>query len=144
MSELPYSLEFEQDTLGGFLFFPSWINDPDFEPRLKVEDFFDNRHKLIYAAMLELDKRDLLFWGEIEVRQELLRNGKLHQVGRDYLHSLAKRAYEKSKNLPHSHEPNEYAPTVKDLAIRRRIILQSQKNVQAALDYTQPFYKGRR
>jgi replicative DNA helicase len=140
MSELPYSREVEEDCIAGFLFFPGWIRDPDFEPQLKAEDFYDWKCRTIFNIMLKLNSQHLTYWGEDAVRAQLANEGVLTEIGEDYVHTLARRAYFRSQQDRHIHEPQHYAVIVKDYSLRRAQLLKAQKLAAEALDPARLFY----
>lgn len=142
MSELPYCREAEEDCIAGFMFFPDWVRDPDFEPILTPEDFYDFKCREIFRAMLKLNYRHLSYWGEDELSAELARTGKLAEIGgAEYIHGLAQRAYFRSQQDRHSHEPQHYAVIVKEMSLCRAQLLKAQQLATEAMDRARTYIK---
>lgn len=106
----PAAVDAERATLGSILIDSrSLLEVISF---LKVEDFWLQRNRWIYGAILEVNKR-----GEeidvISVAAELRNQGRLDQIGGDsYLTSL---------DAPHSLHISTYAGLVEATAVRRRL-----------------------
>lgn len=120
----PHSIEAEQSVLGSVLIDKdAFINISDF---ITADDFYDNRHREIYGALLELFKRyqpiDVLTVANI-----LEENDRLVEVGNsDYLIQL-------TQSVPTSSHVYHYAQIVKQKSTLRKLILAGQQI--AALGY---------
>lgn len=140
--ELPYSKIIEEDCLGGFMVCHYYLGDPEFTPVLTPDDFYLWRHKQVFKAMLDLQRRGIQPH-EVNVKKELARTGKLAKVGgRDFIHHLIYCAYSRSRpgdNRPY--DPYHTAPIVRSYKLRRDALILAQALAQAALDFTKPFQR---
>lgn len=110
---LPHALASEAGILGGILLRPDILSElPDLEP----EDFYDGKHRLIFAAMrqLESDHKPI---DAITVERELVRRDRLTAVGGPgILGELALRVPTESNVLV-------YAEEVRQLSLARAMML---------------------
>lgn len=113
MSTPPHSERAEAAVLGAVLADPRLL--PLVADILKPEDFFIERHRLIFAAMLSLERAGQGL-DHITLAEKLEEGGTLRKVGgAPYLMELDQRA-------PLPHHAVEYAQRVKELAIQRAVL----------------------
>ena len=109
----PQHLDLEKSLLGAILITDDCL--PDITEMVKPDDFYDERHRLIYGAMYKLYEKhrpvDLLTVAEELGKQKLTERA----GGASYLSELA--GY-----VPTAAHAKAYAETVKEDAIRRRLI----------------------
>ncbi len=121
----PQSLDVEASLLGSLLIdTDSFIKIAD---RLQAEDFFDERHRMIYIAMRSLhDKRSPI---DILTLSEQLKNaGRLDMIGgASFLTEL-------TNTVPTAAHLEQYAEIVAEKAIRRRLIMASEDIASVSLD----------
>ncbi len=122
---LPYSEESERAVLGGILLDPSVL--PSVSGRLKSEDFYVERHQLLYQVMLELQEQQT----QIDLRTvqaKLEQQGKFESAGGiTYLATL-------DLDLPDIGRIDSYAEIVKERSVRRRLISASSQIIRDCLD----------
>jgi replicative DNA helicase len=122
---LPYSEESERAVLGGILLDPSVL--PTVAGRLKAEDFYVERHQLLYQVMLELQEQQT----EIDLRTvqaRLEQQGKFDSAGGiSYLATL-------DLDLPDIGRIDAYSEIVKERSVRRRLIQASTQIIRDCLD----------
>lgn len=121
----PQSLDIESSLLGGLLIdSDAFIKIGDM---LRADDFYDERHKAIFAAMSQLhDKRSPV---DILTLSEKLKNGKRLDAigGASYLTEL-------TNMVPTASHVEQYAEIIADKAIRRRLIKVSQEIADVGSD----------
>jgi replicative DNA helicase len=121
----PQSLDVEASLLGSLLIdSDAFIKIGD---QLQADDFFDERHRLVYAAMKTLhDKRSPI---DILTLSEQLKNaGRLDVIGgASYLTEL-------TNIVPTAEHLEQYANIVAEKAIRRRLIIASEDIASVSLD----------
>ena len=122
---LPRSEEAERAVLGAVLLDPYSL--PSVSARLITEDFFSDRHRLIYQAMLDLQEESVsidlrTLQGRLEQRKQFEQIG-----GIAYLAAL-------DLDLPDLARVDAYVQIVKERSIRRRLIQASQQVVRDCLD----------
>ena len=109
----PCSMAAEQALLGGLMLDPEALLD--LEGRLRPEDFYFQRHQLIFQAMLELARKDKPVDG-VTLKEALAGSNGLDRVGGEaYLAELVG-AVPTAKNIRH------YAGIVRAKAMLRRLI----------------------
>lgn len=112
-SSLPHSEESERAVLAGVLLDPGLF--PMLSARLSAEDFYSERNRTVYGAMLEVQEAD----SEIDLRTvqaALEQQNKLEAVGGvAYLSSL-------DLQLPDLGRLENYVEIVKERSVRRRLI----------------------
>jgi replicative DNA helicase len=122
---LPHSQESERAVLGGVLLDPSVL--PTISGRLRAEDFYSERHQLLYQAMLDLQDEQV----EIDLRTlqaRLEQRGQLEMVGGlAYLTGL-------DLDLPDIGRIDAYVEIVKERSVRRRLIQLSGQIIRNCLD----------
>ena len=122
---LPYSEESERAVLGGILLDPTVL--PTVSGRLKSEDFYLERHQVLYQAMLDLQEEqtgiDLR-----TVQAKLEQQGKFETTGGiSYLATL-------DLDLPDIGRIDAYTEIVKERSVRRRLIQASGQIIRDCLD----------
>jgi replicative DNA helicase len=122
---LPHSEESERAVLGGVMLDPAVL--PTISGRLRPEDFYLERHQVLYQAMLDL--QDELV--EIDLRTlqaKLEQQGKFGNVGGlSYLTGL-------DLDLPDIGRVDSYVEIVKERSVRRRLIQASGQIIRDCLD----------
>ena len=119
---LPQSLEAEQSLLGCLINKPSKIQD--IEDIVHVSDFYSDKHKVLYAALKELNAKDNGI--DIVTLLEDLRMGdKLTEAGGvSYITELS--------NVLYTSNVNSYIDIIKDKANRRALIRLGRETIQDA------------
>lgn len=121
----PHSLDAESSVLGALLIDKdAVIAVAEF---LIEEDFYDERNKQIYRAILTLyDERSAI--DILTVSQKLKQNKQLKQIGgASYLTDLA-------NNVPTAAHVEHYGKIVKDLSVKRSLLRAASKLVDFSLD----------
>lgn len=122
---LPHSEESERAVLGGVMLDSSIL--PTISGRLRAEDFYSERHQLLYQAMLDLQEEQV----EIDLRTlqaRLEQRGQFEMVGGlAYLSGL-------DLDLPDIGRVDTYVEIVKERSIRRRLIQMSGRIIRDCLD----------
>jgi replicative DNA helicase len=95
--------------------------------RIQSDDFFDERHRMIFAAMRSLhDKRSPL--DILTLSEQLKSDGRLDMIGgASYLTEL-------TNTVPTAAHMEQYAEIVADKAIRRRLIVASEDIASVSFD----------
>jgi replicative DNA helicase len=110
---MPHDLDAERAVLGAILLDPTALHAAT--EALQPEDLHLEAHRLILAAMIELQAREAGI-DMLTVRGELQRAGKSEAAGGPaYLADL-------TSGMPHGLNVRHYAALVKDSSVRRRII----------------------
>jgi replicative DNA helicase len=122
---LPHSEESERAVLGGVLLDPTIL--PTISGRLRAEDFYQERHQILYQVMLDLQDEQT----EIDLRTL---QAKLQQ--RDQLDMVGGLAYLTGLDLdlPDIGRIDTYAEIVKERSVRRRLITMSGQIIRNCLD----------
>ena len=122
---LPHSTESERAVLAGVLLEPETL--PTIAGRLLPEDFYFEKHQVIYDAMIHLQREGV----EIDLRTlqaRLEQQKKLEQVGGlSYLAGL-------DVDLPDLGRIDSYVEIVKERSLRRRLIRACGEVTRACLD----------
>jgi replicative DNA helicase len=123
----PHNLEAEKATLGAVLLDPDALDVA--LQYLRSNDFYKNRHKLIFTSILELSEKndniDLL-----TVVQQLKSEGKLEEAGgAGYISAL-------TSEVPSSANIEYYAKIVQEGSVRRLLLKISGSMVAGAMDDT--------
>jgi replicative DNA helicase len=121
----PHSIEAEESVLGGILLDADAINIC--LERLTANDFYRAAHRAIFEAMVHLtDRREPI--DIVTLSSELRSMGLLEQSGGlDNLSRLA-------SVVPSAANIGFYARTVKEMAVRRRVIHESSKAIENAFE----------
>ncbi|MDT9723803.1 replicative DNA helicase [Xylanibacillus composti] len=122
--QLPCDLSAEQSVIGAILLDPKVIEQA--EDRLRAEEFYDERHSMIYEAMLELRESgagiDMVTLGST-----LRDNGQLSKAGGIvYLTHLA-------SSVPSAANISHYVEIVKDKHLHRQTIISLQRQLRQAI-----------
>jgi replicative DNA helicase len=121
----PHSLDAERSVLGCLMVEP--VRLADVEDQLTAEEFYRDAHQRIYSAMQRLGGRGVRF-DFVTLKDELAQAGDIDRVGgAAYLSSLAD-GVPRGVNLTH------YAATVRDKALRRKILAAAAEMSVAARD----------
>jgi len=121
----PQNIDVEASLLGSLLIdSDAFIKIGD---RIRSDDFFDERHRLIFAAMRSLhDKRSPL--DILTLSEQLKGDGRLDMIGgASYLTEL-------TNTVPTAAHMEQYAEIVADKAIRRRLISASEDIASVSFD----------
>ncbi|HEY3571369.1 MAG TPA: replicative DNA helicase [Thermoanaerobaculia bacterium] len=122
---LPHSEESERAVLGGVMLDPSVL--PTISGRLRAEDFYSERHQLLYQAMLDLREEQV----ETDLRTlqaRLEQRGQLEMIGGlAYLTGL-------DLDLPDIGRIDTYVEIIKERSVRRRLIQMSGEIIRNCLD----------
>ena len=118
----PQNLEAETSVLGSILLSEQALDALLIEVKLKADDFYRERHRLIFRAMLRLkEKTDPEPVDARTVPAELPRGGDLEEAGGSgYVHSLA-------TMVPTAANVRQYARIVKEHALLRRLLEATRK-----------------
>ncbi|MCB1036040.1 MAG: replicative DNA helicase, partial [Acidobacteria bacterium] len=120
-STLPSSPEAERAVLAAVMLEPSLL--PVISARLTAEDYYLERHRLVYQAMIDLQEDQVsidlrTLQARLEIRSELEAAG-----GLAYLATL-------DADLPDLSRVDAYAEIVKERSIRRRLIQASTEIIR--------------
>ena len=119
----PHNLEAEQSVLGAMILDRDVI--PEVMTILNEEDFYQPRHRLLYAAIASLSDRSLAV-DYITLTEELQRRDQLEAAGgRDYLVEVEER-------VPSSAHAVEHARIVREGSLLRRLIHRCQEITEDA------------
>src|SRR4029079_12582410 len=122
---LPHSEESERAVLGGVLLDPSVL--PTISGRLRAEDFYGERHPILYQGTLDLQEEQV----EIDLRTlqaKLEQRGQIEMVGGlAYLTGL-------DLDLPDIGRIDAYVEIVKERSVRRRLIHTGGEIIRNCLD----------
>ncbi len=126
---LPHHAESERAVLGGLLLDPAEL--ADVRSRLQADDFYDERHRLLYRAMLAIadggSTIDLL-----TLRAYLEQAGSFEEIGGlGYLVTL-------DTDLPDLGRLAEYVEIIRDRSGRRATIAAARKAITAAAGTAEP------
>lgn len=122
---LPHSEESERAVLGGVMLDPAAL--PTISGRLRPEDFYLERHQLLYQAMLDLQE-ELVAIDLRTLQAKLQQQGKLDASGGlAYLTGL-------DLDLPDIGRIDNYVEIVKERSVRRRLIQASGQIIRDCLD----------
>jgi replicative DNA helicase len=127
----PQSIEAESSVLGAILIAEQALDGIEIDVRLRPDDFYRQRHRLIFKAMLRLrEKREPEAVDVLTVCEELTRAGELEEVGGEaYVHSLP-------NMVPAVANARHYARIVKDHAQMRRLIDATREIQESARSFS--------
>ncbi|HEX2223721.1 MAG TPA: replicative DNA helicase, partial [Thermoanaerobaculia bacterium] len=122
---LPHSEESERAVLGGILLDPVLL--PTISGRLRAEDFYLERHQVLYQAMLDLqDEQTAIDLRTLQAKLE--QRAQLDLVGGlAYIASL-------DLDLPDIGRTDAYVEIIKERSVRRRLIQASGQIIRDCLD----------
>lgn len=121
----PHDEQAEASVLGAIMLADRWLDTITVDVRLRAEDFYRPRHRLIYRAMLDLgaDSEPI---DTLTVANRLTEGGNLEDAGgKDYIETLVTR-------IPAIGNTKQYAQIVKEQALLRGLI-QASHNIQTAV-----------
>jgi replicative DNA helicase len=120
----PQNLEAETSVLGSILLSEQALDPLLIDVKLKADDFYRERHRLIYRAMIRLkEKADPEPVDVLTVSEQLAKSGELEEAGgTEYVHSLP-------NLVPAAGNVRHYAKIVKEHALSRRL-LQTTREIQ--------------
>src|ERR671938_667323 len=118
----PQNEEAETSVLGAILLSEQALDGLMIDVKLRPDDFYRERHRLIFRAMLRLkDKADPEPIDALTVSEELARAGELDEAGGPgYVHSLP-------NLVPAAANVRHYARIVKEHALMRRLLAEARK-----------------
>lgn len=127
----PHNHEAEISVLGAILISDRVFDRVVVDTKLRADDFYRDRHRLIYQAMLRLkEKAEPEPIDVVTVCEELQRAGQLEAAGgATYIHSLPT-LVPATANAPH------YAKIVRDLAQLRRLLDATMEIRERVLSHT--------
>jgi replicative DNA helicase len=113
----PQNQEAEVSVLGAILLSEQALDGLLIDVKLRADDFYRQRHRLIFAAMIRLkEKVDPEPIDVLTVSEELTRAGELEEAGgTGYVHSLP-------NLVPAAGNVRQYARIVKDHSLLRRLL----------------------
>ena len=113
----PQNVEAETSVLGAILLAEQALDGVLVDVRLAPEDFYRQRHRLIFRAMVSLrEKPEPEAVDAVTVCEELQRTGELQEAGgHDFVHSLP-------STVPAAGNARHYARIVKENAMLRRLL----------------------
>jgi replicative DNA helicase len=113
----PHNLEAETSVLGAILLSDHALDGILIDVKLKADDFYRERHRLIFRSMIRLkEKVDPEPVDVLTVQADLARTGELEEAGGEaYIHSLP-------SLVPAAGHVRHYARIVKEHAVRRRVL----------------------
>jgi replicative DNA helicase len=113
----PQNEEAETSVLGAILLSEQALDGLQIEVKLRPDDFYRERHRLIYQAMIRLkEKADPEPVDALTVTEQLARSGELEEAGGTaYVHSLP-------NLVPSAGNVRHYGRIVKNHALMRRLL----------------------
>ena len=127
----PQNIEAETSVLGAVLLAEQALDGIEIDVRLTPDDFYRERHGLIFRAMVRLkDKAEPV--DALTVCDELKRSGDLEQAGGEaYVHSLP-------SLVPAAGNARHYAKIVKEHALMRRLLATTQQIQDSVFGFSGP------
>jgi replicative DNA helicase len=116
----PHNLEAEQSVLGAILLSERTMHALVIDEGLEPEHFYSERHRVIFAAMLDLYARSEPI-DVVTVRARLRETGKLSDAGGDATVDML------AAPVPNAGNLRQYAQIVRDNAILRRLLATAQE-----------------
>src|ERR687886_300149 len=118
----PQNEEAETSVLGAILLSEQALDGILIDVKLRPEDFYRERHRLIFRAMMRLkEKAEPEPIDALTVSEELARGGELEEAGGPaYVHSLP-------NLVPAAGNVRNYAKIVKEHALMRRLLNEARK-----------------
>jgi replicative DNA helicase len=127
----PHNIDAEESVLGAILLSERTMYSLVIEEGLRAEDFYRERHRAIFAAMLGLYERSEAI-DTVTVTDALRAAGTLEQVGGADSVDLLSGAVPNVANL------RQYAQIVRDAALLRRLLNATYEIQSAVLDQREP------
>ena len=124
----PHNLEAETSVLGAILLAEQALDGVLIDVKLRPEDFYRERHRLIFRAMMRLKEKTVPEPVDaLTVSEELTRSGELEEAGGTaYVHSLP-------NLVPAAGNARHYAKIVKEHALLRRLLDTTREIQEKAL-----------
>lgn len=123
----PQNLEAEESVLGAMMVSESAIEPVVLEVRLAADDFYRDRHRAIYSAILELNEEGTAI-DALTVAEKLTELGQLDKAGgRDVITGLA-------ATVPAAGNAAHYAKIVKENSVLRRLDRAAKEIQQSVVD----------
>lgn len=123
----PHNLQAERATLGALIRDPKRVLDV--RSIVSRDDFYRDAHAQLFDAILSLEERG----GAVDVvavADEMITRGNFQSVGGNEFFA------EVLDSAPHSANAEYHAGIVRELSMRRRLILESEKTIREAYDRT--------
>jgi replicative DNA helicase len=129
----PHNLEAETSVLGAILLSDHALDGVLIDVKLKPDDFYRERHRLIFRSMIRLkEKADPEAVDVLTVQADLSRSGELEEAGGEaYIHSLP-------SLVPAAGHVRHYARIVKEHALRRRVLTAARELQDDVFSFTGP------
>jgi replicative DNA helicase len=129
----PQNLEAETSVLGAILLTEQALDGILIDVRLKPDDFYRERHRLIFRAMVRLkEKPEPEPIDQVTVSEELERAGDLEEAGgAPYVHSLP-------ALVPVAGNARHYAKIVKEQSLLRRLLDTSRRIQEEVFTFPGP------
>jgi replicative DNA helicase len=123
----PQNLEAEESVLGAMMVSEAAIEPVVLDVRLAAEDFYRDRHRVIYEAILSLNEDNVAI-DALTVAERLTQQGTLEQAGgRDVVTGLA-------ATVPAAGNAAHYAGIVKENSVLRRLDKAAKEIQQSVVD----------
>ncbi|MFM9044074.1 MAG: DnaB-like helicase N-terminal domain-containing protein, partial [bacterium] len=123
----PQNLEAEESVLGAMMVSEAAVEPVMLEVRLAPEDFYRDRHRVIYQAILSLNEENAAI-DALTVAERLTQQGTLEQAGgRDVITGLA-------ATVPAAGNAAHYAKIVKENSVLRRLDRAAKEIQQSVVD----------
>ena len=123
----PQNLEAEESVLGAMMVSEAAIEPVVLDVRLAPDDFYRDRHRVIYAAILSLNEDNVAI-DALTVAERLTQQGTLEQAGgRDVVTGLA-------ATVPAAGNAAHYAGIVKENSVLRRLDKAAKEIQQSVVD----------
>ncbi|MBK5229906.1 MAG: replicative DNA helicase, partial [Thermoleophilia bacterium] len=121
----PHDLEAESAVLGAIMLAERWLDPLLIDINLRPDDFYRERHRLIYRAIIRLQEASEPI-DTLTVTAQLTENGKLEEAGgREYVETLVER-------IPAIANTRQYGQIVKENSLLRNLLRASQ-DIQASI-----------
>jgi replicative DNA helicase len=116
----PHDLEAESSVLGAILLAERWLDPLLIDVGLRPDDFYRERHRLIYRAIIQLQEASEPI-DTLTVTAQLTEIGKLEEAGgREYVETLVER-------IPAIANTRQYGQIVKENSLLRNLLRASQE-----------------
>ncbi|MFY9264435.1 MAG: replicative DNA helicase [Solirubrobacterales bacterium] len=116
----PHDLEAESSVLGSIMLAERWLDPLLIDVGLRPDDFYRERHRLIYRAIIKLQEASEPI-DTLTVSAQLAENGELEEAGgKEYVETLVER-------IPAIANTRQYGQIVKENALLRNLLRASQE-----------------
>ena len=127
----PQNLEAEESVLGAMMVSDAAIDPVVLDVRLGADDFYRDRHRVIYEAIISLNEENAAV-DALTVAERLTQRGTLEQAGgRDVIAGLA-------ATVPAAGNAAHYAKIVKENSVLRRLDRAAKEIQQSVIDRGDP------